>query len=175
MSISFPDRQKIRERADFACEYCGVSETDSGGELTIDHYRPTSKNGGNEQENLVYCCFRCNLYKGDCFPDQPEQTRLFNPRTDNRAEHFWLSASGKLYALTESGEFTIKLLRLNRQPLVTKRRRTYQRLEEQILLEQTRKAADALLQLSRQQRELLEEQRNLLEEQRRLIDVLLRK
>jgi 5-methylcytosine-specific restriction endonuclease McrA len=56
--ISQSVRQKIRESADFACEYCGISETDSGGELTVDHFQPISKNGGDEQENLVYCCFR---------------------------------------------------------------------------------------------------------------------
>jgi hypothetical protein len=40
MSISPELRQYVRKRADFACEYCGVSEIDSGGELTIDHYCP---------------------------------------------------------------------------------------------------------------------------------------
>lgn len=111
MSVSASLRQKIRERAKFSCEYCEISETDSGGELTIDHFQPTSKSGGDEEENLVYCCFRYNLYKGDYWS---EKSNLFNPRKDKRDDHFWLSESGRLFSLTETAEFTIKLLRLNR-------------------------------------------------------------
>lgn len=171
MSVSESVRNKIRKRADFACEYCGISETDNGGELTVDHFQPQSKNGGDEEENLVYCCFRCNLYKGDYWA---EDSKLFNPQTDKRDDHFWLSESGKLYALTETGDFTIKLLRLNRQPLITKRQNDYQKFEERQILEQTQKALEALLRLSQQQRELLKEQQNLLEEQRRLLEFLFR-
>jgi hypothetical protein len=29
----------VRQRAGFACEYCGISEADIGGELTIDRFR----------------------------------------------------------------------------------------------------------------------------------------
>jgi hypothetical protein len=36
--ISEKLKEQVRERANFACEYCGVSETDSAGELSIDHY-----------------------------------------------------------------------------------------------------------------------------------------
>jgi len=69
---------------------------------------------------------------------------------------------------------TIKLLRLNRLPLITKRQQDYQKLEERQILEQTQKAIEALLRLSQQQRELLREQQNLLKEQRRLLEVLFR-
>jgi len=41
-------RAQIRQRAAFACEYCGVIETDTGGLLTIDHFQPSSK-GGNDK------------------------------------------------------------------------------------------------------------------------------
>lgn len=172
MSISQSLHRKIREKAGFACEYCGTSETDTGGELTIDHYQPISKDGIDEEENLVYCCFRCNLYKGDYWHDEPNQIRLFNPRTDKRDEHFWLSGSGKLFALTEIGSITVKLLRLNRPPLVKRRQQTHQNLEERLILEQTKKAVETLLRLNGQQRELLEEQQKLLEEQNRLLKFL---
>lgn len=171
MKISRSFRQKIRERAGFSCEYCGISETDSGGELTIDHFQPISKGGGDEDENLIYCCFRCNLYKGDYWA---EKSNLFNPRKNKRDEHFWLSESGKLFALTETGDFTIKLLRLNRDSLITKRRQNYKKLEERQILEQTQKAVEALLRLNQQQHELLKEQQRLLEEQRRLLEFLFR-
>ena len=40
-------RNEVRHRAEFKCEFCGISEADSGGELTIDHFHPKSK-GGDE-------------------------------------------------------------------------------------------------------------------------------
>jgi hypothetical protein len=94
----------------------------------------------------------------------------FSQRRTRRT--FWLSEIGRLLALTEVGEFTIKLLRFNRQPLTTKRRQDYRKLEERQILEQTKRAVDALIRLSQQQRDLLEEQQKLLEEQRRLIELL---
>ena len=33
-------REKIRERYNAKCGYCGVHETDAGATLTIDHHRP---------------------------------------------------------------------------------------------------------------------------------------
>ena len=126
-----------------------------------------SKNG--DEENLV--CFRCNIHKSDYLA---EDYKLFNPRNDKRDEHFRLSESGKLFALTETGEFTIKLLRLNRQPLITKREQDFEKPEERQVLEQTQKAVETLLHLNQQQRELLKRQQNLLEEQRRLLEFLFR-
>jgi hypothetical protein len=175
VSISQAIRQVVRERANFCCEYCGTSETDSGGELTVDHFQPISANGNDNEENLVWCCFRCNIYKSDYWTDNPNQTPLFNPRNNKFEEHFWLTESGKLLALTAIGEVTVKLLRLNRQPLVTKRRQDYQQTEERQILQQSQKTVELLIILSRQQRELLIEQQTLLEEQRRLIDYLFRK
>ena len=61
--ISDALRERIRQEADFACEFCGVSEIDVGGELTIDHYQPKTKGGSDQRENLLYSCMRCNQYK----------------------------------------------------------------------------------------------------------------
>jgi len=36
MTISPELHEAVRQRAHFACEYCGVSETDSAGPLTVD-------------------------------------------------------------------------------------------------------------------------------------------
>lgn len=174
MSVSQTVRQSVRERAYFKCEFCGISETDSGGELTTDHFQPQSKDGSDQADNLVYCCFRCNTFKSDYWGDEPGKTPLFNPRNDSYDEHFWLSDSGRLLALTDVGEFSIKLLRLNRQPLVTKRQIVHQQIEEELILGQSQKAIELLIILSQQQRELLKEQQNLLETQRRLLELLFR-
>ncbi len=56
---------QVRRRANFACEYCGVTETDTGGRLSVDHLKPRAHGGADALDNLLYCCHRCNLYKAD--------------------------------------------------------------------------------------------------------------
>jgi 5-methylcytosine-specific restriction endonuclease McrA len=53
-------RLNIYKRDAFRCVYCG-----NNSDLTIDHVIPKSKNGSNTWENLVTCCHRCNVKKGD--------------------------------------------------------------------------------------------------------------
>ena len=43
MTLSEAIREQVRSRAAFACEYCGVTEADAGGLLTLDHFQPTSQ------------------------------------------------------------------------------------------------------------------------------------
>lgn len=74
MTISAEVRQFVRQRAHFACEYCGVTETDTGGELTVDHFQPQAKGGSDEPENLLYCCVRCNQYKVDYWPNHSSES-----------------------------------------------------------------------------------------------------
>lgn len=68
--MTWPDaiREPVRERAGFACEYCGVTETDAGGLLTLDHFQPTAHNGTDALDNLLYCCPSCNLHKAAYWP-----------------------------------------------------------------------------------------------------------
>ena len=65
MSVSSTLRDEVRERANYCCQYCGTSETETGGELTLDHFQPVSSGGTDDILNLIYCCFRCNIYKGE--------------------------------------------------------------------------------------------------------------
>lgn len=76
--MTIPDdvRQQVRHRAGFACEFCGVTETDTGSELTIDHYQPRARGGDDSLENLIYCCSRCNQYKADYWPSGGEDPWL---------------------------------------------------------------------------------------------------
>lgn len=170
MSLSDDLRDRVRVRSRFACEFCGVTETDVGGELTIDHFRPLSKGGAEELENLLYCCVRCNQYKADYWEAKPD---LWNPRQASSVEHFLLLSDGKLHPLTEVGAFTLRRLRLNRFPLVNHRRRQQTRTEENRLLAQYQTLVNLLTQIAEQQARLLEEQRALLEEQKFLLTLLL--
>jgi 5-methylcytosine-specific restriction endonuclease McrA len=68
MSLTALIREQVRQRAQCACEFCGVTEIDVGGMLTIDHFRPRTKVGSDTLENLIYACIACNQYKQDYWP-----------------------------------------------------------------------------------------------------------
>jgi hypothetical protein len=173
MTITIEIREQVRQRANFACGFCGVTETDAGGELTIDHFQPITKGGDDGLENLLYCCHRCNQYKLDYWPTHPDEPSLWNPRREPAAQHFLELDDGTLHPLTDVGAFTLKRLRLNRSPLVAYRLRKRQQAEEIRLLTRYREMVQLLEQLNNQLSVLMEEQRQLLEEQRELLRLLL--
>ncbi len=165
-------REEVRRRADFMCEFCGISETDSGGELTIDHFRPKSKGGDDSPGNLIYCCIRCNQYKLDYWPDNDGGMMLWNPRSENSDSHFFELDDGRLYPLTATGSFTLKRLRLNRPPLVANRLNRHKNAENMRLLKQYQSLAELLEQTLFRQTELMEEQQRLLKKQYDLLRLL---
>lgn len=173
MTITADTRLYVRHRANWACEYCGVTETDTAGELTVDHYQPQARGGTDEPSNLVYCCARCNQYKVDYWPTREDEQPLWNPRTDSASIHFLHIEDGSLYALTRVGSFTLRRLRLNRAPLIAYRRRQHLQADEQRLLMRYRELVKLLNRLQAQHLSLLQEQQHLLDEQRRLIRRLL--
>ncbi len=87
MTVTAKEREKVRQRAQFACEYCGVTESDTGNQLTIDHFQPTSKSGSDQLDNLIYCCIGCNQHKGAYWPTSPDEPSLWNPRRESRSHH----------------------------------------------------------------------------------------
>jgi hypothetical protein len=165
-------RDQVRQRVDFACQFCGVTETDTGGQLTIDHFQPKAKGGDESLENLVYCRARCSQYKSDYWPAHPEEPSLWNPRREPAAQHFIELDDGTLHPLTPTGAFTLQRLRLNRPPLVARLRRR-QQVEETRLLTRYRNLVRLLESLQTKLSVLMEEQRELLEEQRNLLKLLL--
>lgn len=162
-------RDQVRARAQFACEYCGVRESDAGGLLTIDHFQPVGKGGNDDLENLVYSCNRCNQYKRDYWPESLTDPIPWNPRQERAAVHFVEMDDGRLTASTETGAFSINLLHLNRPALVVYRLEKRRTDEEAQWLERYRQLANILEQLVIQQADLIREQRALLAEQRDLL------
>ena len=59
------NRHRVFKRDNNECVYCGSKK-----ELTIDHVIPRSRGGKNTWDNLVTCCSKCNLKKGDKTPDE---------------------------------------------------------------------------------------------------------
>ena len=125
--MAHPKHEQVRRRYRERCGYCGVAEIDAAGELTVDHHRPTSSGGDDSDDNLVYCCSRCNLYKGDFFPseeDQQHNRRVLHPLKDELEKFVrYNEDTGELEPLTDTGKFHITLLHLNRPALVAYRNR----------------------------------------------------
>jgi hypothetical protein len=172
MTVSREDIELVRSRAGWACEYCGVTETDCGGPLTVDHHFPQSQGGADSIDNLVYCCWRCNLHKADYWPSGPAGPILWNPRDNSREHHLLLLADGRLHSRTPVGEFTLTRLRLNRPALVAHRARRLSQTAEEGFLERYRDLLTLLEQMQQRHAALLEDHRVLLQEQRDLIRLL---
>ena len=173
--MAHPKHQAVRKRYQYRCGYCGVSETDTGGELTIDHYHPVSAGGDDSDDNLVYTCYRCNLYKSDIQMDPalPEsEFRILHPLLDSTTAHLLLNVlTGKLEPLTDRGRFHLVTLRLNRAELIAHRQQkrmvellrvrmdVYEQeiaqLRQEILVQ-----SELLVRLSEQQRQITDTEEN---------------
>jgi HNH endonuclease len=125
--VSHPKHNEVRTRFHARCGYCGVREDDVGGELTVDHFVPVSAGGDDSDDNLVYACFRCNLFKSDFSPTDKDRSNghvLLHPLRDNLAAHVRLDeTTGRVEPLSETGRFQIALLHLNRPALIRLRLR----------------------------------------------------
>jgi len=172
MTITAELREHVRRGANFACEFCGVTETDTSISLTIDHFQPTTKGGDDSLDNLLYCCMRCNQYKLDYWPADPDAPTLWNPRREPAAQHFFELDDGTLVPLSPTGDFTLRRLRPNRAPLVAYRARRRQQAEHLRLLTRYHEVVQLLEHLHTQLGALLEEQQQLLAEQRTLLQLL---
>jgi hypothetical protein len=173
MSLTASIREQVRQRAGCACEFCGISEIDTGGMLTIDHFRPRARAGSNELENLIYACIACNQYKQDYWPQTATAPILWNPRQELASQHFVEQEDGQLTALTPTGIFTLKRLRLNRSQLITARQRRQQHLQVETLLRRYQELTTLQAQINIQLTDLAMEQQFLLKEQRQWLRMLL--
>ena len=161
--MAHPRHETVRQRYGARCGYCGVSENDVAGELTVDQ---TALGGDDSEDNLVYACVRCNLYKQDYAPtpeDLANGRRVLHPLKDDLASHVRLDdRTGRLEALSETGRFHIALLHLNRPPLIVYRMQ--KQLTDLLVAKQRLLEAE-----NRQLRELLAAQEQYIGELRRLL------
>jgi hypothetical protein len=132
MTVSSLDREIVRKRANYTCEYCQRQEEIVGTEFEIDHLKPQSRGGADNLDNLAYACTDCNTSKADyekyLDPISLEEVALFNPRTQKWQEHFqWSEDKTELLSLTAIGRATIACLQINR-PLVLKARKGWVKL-----------------------------------------------
>jgi len=155
-------RESIRASYNFRCGYCGVTETESGGQLEIDHFCPQSHGGQDTLDNLTYACPACNRFKGDYWPapEASPELMLLHPQQDDLSAHIELLPDGRLIGLTKRGWFHIQRLRLNRAQLVEL---WLQRAEEQRLRQILEHNRQAIARLRAQVQELEQEVERLLQ------------
>ncbi len=141
--MAHPLHQQVRRAFVYRCAYCGVHEIWVGAELTVDHYQPRAAGGGDELANLVYACHRCNQYKSDYWPTPEEAAAgliVLHPQQHDIALHYRTNElTGELEPLTATGAFNIRLLHLNRPPLMAQRlaRRAAETLAQRLQLLET--------------------------------------
>lgn len=113
-------KTQVRQRANRLCEYCHTNERWQYVNFTIDHIIPVAENGSDFVDNLALACFFCNRRKSGkqkAFDSESgDEVFIFNPRTNNWAEHFiWSVDRLRIIPLTEIGRATVELLEFNRE------------------------------------------------------------
>jgi len=127
VSVSPAKRKAVAERARNLCEYCFSPRSYSPQSFSVEHILPKSKKGSDEFENLALACQGCNSFKSDkteaIDPSVGRKVSLYNPRKDAWNKHFaWSEDFLEIVGLTAKGRATVKLLKLNRQEVVSLRK-----------------------------------------------------
>lgn len=81
-------RHSVLARDNYTCQYCGIK----GKDLTIDHVVPRWMGGPHTWDNLVACCRKCNLKKGDKTPVQARMKLARPPRRPHFVPYISLPA-----------------------------------------------------------------------------------
>jgi HNH endonuclease len=106
----------VTKRAFEKCEYCLINLKFSYFPFHIEHIISLKHGGNSTPENLALACPICNLNKGTdlgTILNTHELIRFFNPRTDIWNEHFELDGSGQISPITEIGNATLKIFKMN--------------------------------------------------------------
>jgi 5-methylcytosine-specific restriction endonuclease McrA len=70
------NRKNIIKRDGGVCQYCGTTS----GVMTVDHVIPKLRRGGDNWENLVCACDKCNNKKGNRLPEEAGMRLRSKPR-----------------------------------------------------------------------------------------------
>lgn len=92
-------RRNVLHRDNYTCQYCGIKRHD----LTIDHIVPRSRGGGDQWDNVVAACLKCNVKKGGHTPREAGMPLLTIPRRPFSHVTFEISkhANGNLSCWTK--------------------------------------------------------------------------
>ncbi len=71
-------RRAVFGRDDHVCQYCGATAEN------LDHVVPRSRGGSHSWDNVVACCRRCNIKKGNRLPNEVGLALSRLPRSPRR-------------------------------------------------------------------------------------------
>jgi hypothetical protein len=115
-------RRQIRAHFFNRCAYCQSGEALTVVTFEVEHIMPISLGGLTKFENLCLACPTCNRHKSNRIvglTDDGTESRLFHPQLDRWLDHFDWTVNGTLIVgLSDIGNATISLLRMNRPQLV---------------------------------------------------------
>ena len=110
-------RERIRQRAEFRCEYCRLPEAATPFiTFHVEHVIAKQHLEDDSLDNLALACDRCNAFKGPNLssidPDSHEIVELFHPRRNSWTEHFRFDGP-LVVGLSQTGRATVRLLNMN--------------------------------------------------------------
>lgn len=113
-----PRYEAVAARAAHRCEYCHAPEAAFNLAHEVEHILPVARGGANDMDNLALACRACNVFKADHQtgpdPQTPTPVRLFPPRQDRWAEHFYVDQeTGTVQGRTLFGRATVARLQMN--------------------------------------------------------------
>lgn len=119
-------REELREDFWFSCAYCSIAESEAAGiGFQIDHYLPRRYHPelSSTYSNLMWSCQPCNGNKSASPTDDELAHGLEVLRPDKHIFRDHIHCEGAtVVGRTRAGEWTVRLLSLNRGPLLKPRR-----------------------------------------------------
>lgn len=125
------EKDKLAKEGNYKCVYCCINESSFGGtrNFHVEHYRPKSKFSflANKYSNLFYACSICNCFKGNDWPNEPndEFNKSFYPDPSLLDYSKIINIdfnSGILSGENKTSNYLIHKLFLNRPQLLLERR-----------------------------------------------------
>lgn len=127
----YPDwKEELAKEGKYQCVYCTIHEHSFGGirNYHVEHYKPKSKFETlvDDYFNLFYACSICNCFKGNDWPNEPDETLDIicypDPSKIDYDALFELDENYYLNGVKKSSKYIISKLYLNRPQLIQERK-----------------------------------------------------
>jgi hypothetical protein len=124
-------KEDLSKEAEHKCIYCCIHESRFGGirNFHVEHYKPKSKYAllRDSYSNLFYSCSICNCFKGNDWPNDPDDIydKPFypDPLKVNYSDYMNINfETGLVEGLKKTTKYMVEKLYLNRPQLVNERK-----------------------------------------------------
>ena len=91
LGVSSETRKNIYKRDNYTCYYCEWQNGINGRmdkPLTIDHIIPETHGGSSKDDNLITCCWECNIKKNDKFLKEIVDKWIFEPENTLKVKQY---------------------------------------------------------------------------------------